>query len=237
MENENNESSEDQNRRSENQPVLNVTVARELTKAQHIAARAQEEPFAAELVDRGIEAADVDTLSGKIALVEEEAHNATDSTRLKEAASANEDAIEKALLASLQEVQAAAKQAFSRSDPFILRSFYVGKKLNTSRAKLESYSAGIIQRAGEITLPGITQEKIDALSTLRTAYLDIEDTQSTKQSVATDQRTQRDELLDEVKAGRIAIQYAMDAQHPYHDKASAGTRKAFYLPLTRPFTG
>ena len=237
MENESNESLEDQSRRSENQPVLNVKVARELAKARHITARAKEEPYAEALADRGIEAEDVDTLIGRIALVREEAHNATDSTRRKETATANKDVLEKALLAALQEMQAAAKQAFSRSDPLILRSFYVGKELGASRPKLEDYSAGLIQRAGEITLPGITQEKIDALSTLRTAYLDIEDTQSTKQSMATDQRTQRDALLEEVKAGRIAIQYAMDAQHPYHDKASGGTRKAFYLPLNQPFNG
>ncbi len=43
--------------------------------------------------------------------------------------------------------------------------------------------------------------------------------------------------IDKTTQARMTIQFAADAEWPWHDPASAGIRKEFHLPPGGPFTG
>ena len=138
---------------------------------------------------------------------------------------------------AIQEVQAAAKQKYACTVPDQLPNYYVGQKLNASRALLEQYSEAILTQLATDTLPGITAAKVTALGDLRDAWITDNQTQGDAQSDATDERTDLTALVKTATDARITIQYADDAEYPYTTKANAAARKEFQLPANGPFTG
>ena len=137
----------------------------------------------------------------------------------------------------IQEVQAAAKQRYARTAPDQLPNYYVGQKLNASRALLEQHSEAILTQLATDTLPGITAAKVTALGDLREAWITDNQTQGDAQSDATDERTDLTALVKTATDARITIQFAADAEYPYTTKANAAARKEFLLPANEPFTG
>ena len=86
-------------------------------------------------------------------------------------------------------------------------------------------------------LPGITPAKVTTLGELRAAYLAAQDNQSGEQAEATRVRGARDARLQAITDRRIQIQYAADAEWAADNKAHAGVRKEFALPINRAFNG
>jgi hypothetical protein len=80
-------------------------------------------------------------------------------------------------------------------------------------------------------LPGITIEKITALAELYA--LDAEFVPPTLGS----DRALRDMLIREINDRRVELQWAADAAFPYTDPLNEDARRAFHLPLDRPFNG
>lgn len=60
---------------------------------------------------------------------------------------------------------------------------------------------------------------------------------SAAQSTTTTARTDWEAVLESITQRRLTIQFAADAEWPWHDPASAGLRKEFHLPPGGPFTG
>lgn len=50
-------------------------------------------------------------------------------------------------------------------------------------------------------------------------------------------RTNLGARLKSITQRRMTIQFAANAQWPWHDPASGGVRKEFHLPAGQPFTG
>lgn len=217
--------------------ILNKAQLDELTKAEQIARAAQKAVYAALLLLRDITAAYVTTLLADIAAARNKAADAVQSTSAKESATATEGAAQKSLIIAMQEVQAAARQKYARTDPTKLADYFIGQKLDESRALLEQYSAGIIEKLGTDSLPGITPAKVTALGTLRTAYLAADAAQTTQQSDATTERDALVTMLTSITDRRMTLQFAADAEWPYTTEANHGVRKEFKLPTNQPFGG
>ena len=215
--------------------LLNKAQTKELTKAEQILIAAQKAARPAALAARDIGADFVTQALNDIEAARAKSAEAVADTTGTRTASVAEDTSEKKLLAALQEVQAAAKQKYARTQPEKLKDYYVGKRLNESRPLLEQYSLGIISKLGDDTLPGITPDKQTNLKSLRDAYISTNTDQTGSQSDATTARTALDTMVKAILDQRIAVQYAADAEWPYTDKANAGIRREFFLPVDRPF--
>jgi hypothetical protein len=83
------------------------------------------------------------------------------------------------------------------------------------------------------TLPGITPVKVTNLSTPRKGYADGNKTQGDEQADATGERGTLKTLVESITARRIRIQYAADPEWQHTDKANAGLRRAFFLPMNK----
>ena len=59
--------------------------------------------------------------------------------------------------------------------------------------------------------------------------------QTQAQSDATTARTALDAMVKAITDKSIAVQYAGDAEWPYTNKANAGIRREFFLPVDHPF--
>jgi hypothetical protein len=140
----------------------------------------------------------------------------------------------------------------------LLQDYCIGKDLDASRASLEQYSQNILDKLGGNPnasrpcvingsatlpfssavdpLPGITPEKVAALSALRSKWMDLQTCQANSQALATSLRAERDSLVQGITDQRIEIQFAAEAEWPASEPSSAGKRRAFLLQPSRPFS-
>src|SRR5947209_304837 len=219
--------------------LLNQHQALELNKANKIAAAALSVKCREALEARGITEVFIAGLLEKIDRCRQKSSEAMQQTILKENYTTEEGLAKKALLKALTEIQSAAKQKYARSNPVMLPDYCIGKDLDASRAALEQYSQNILERLGGHaggghfasigsappsscdTLPGITPEKIAALSTLRGKWMEAQSNQANSQALATSLRAERDALVQAITDKRIQIQFAAEAEWPASDPASA----------------
>ena len=141
------------------------------------------------------------------------------------------------LIASLKEVQAAAKQKYSRSAPAQMKDYYVGEKLDASRAALVQAADSVAEKFKTDTLPGIDAAKIANLKILRDAYIAANAAQSDAQSKASRERGSIEADVKSITDRRVQIQLAADAEWPASNSSSAPVRREFQLPPDRPFKG
>jgi len=215
--------------------LFNKAQASEMSKAGQIFAAARKGDRPAALARREISAEFVTQAIADILAARAKSTEAVGDTTGTRTATVAEVASAKKLLVAMQEMQAAAKQKYARTQPEKLKDYYVGTRLDESRPLLEQYSQGIIDKLDSDTLPGITADKVTALGVLRTAYVSTNSDQSGSQSDATTARKGLEVMVKAITDKRIAVQYAADAEWPYTDKANAGIRREFFLPPDRPF--
>src|SRR5438105_13309804 len=191
-------------KRRQGHALFNQAQGQELNKAKKICAAALSPKYRAALEARGITESFVAGLALQIDLCRQRSSEAMQQTLLKENYTAEEGIAKRALLKSISEVQSAAKQKYARSSPVRLQDFCVGKDLDASRAALEQHSQNILERLGgdpnaghcssvssttaasiaADTLPGITSEKVAALSVLRSKWMEVQSSQAHSQALA-----------------------------------------------------
>jgi len=215
--------------------ALSAVQTAELNKAEKLSGTASKIDYSAKLAARDISPESLVILQTDIDDCRRQSNVAVQKTTGVRVITRQEEELQKKLVGALVEIQAAARQKFRLTAPEVLADYFIGFDLNASRPDLEQYSEGIFAKAATDALPGITPEKITAGLTLRKAYLKIETDQSGGQSNATGSRTTRDDMVDSIKARRIAIQLAAEAEWPSTDKANAAIRTEFSLPANRPF--
>ena len=66
--------------------------------------------------------------------------------------------------------------------------------------------------------------------------MDNQSSQANSQALATSLRAERDALVQRVTDKRIQIQFAVEAEWPASEPASAGKRRVFLLQPARPFS-
>lgn len=218
--------------------LLNQAQLDALTKAEQIVLAALKPAYAAKLTTGGIAATFVTQLQTQCGQARTKAGSAIQKTSSKTGATQDETTARKALLKVIQTVQARARQKYFFTEPATLGDYYIGTdRIDANRPLLEQVSQAIIDKVAADTLPGITQDVKDELAEARQDYVDANTTQTGAQSEATDERGDLKELLKLITQGRMTLQFAADAEWPWHDPASAGLRKEFHLPPGGPFTG
>jgi hypothetical protein len=216
---------------------LNQAQTAALTKAEQLCMSAAKDAYAAKLAAREISAEYVATLDSDIQACRKKAASALQSTTGKSVATGAEVNATEALMVALQEVQCAAKQKFSRSNPIKLKDYGIGERIDANRPALEQWSNNIIEALAGDPLPGITAAKIAALTPLRTAYIATNSAQGGEQTQATGKRSEVETMLDSITDRRIGLQYAASAEWPHTNPANAAIRKEFYLPTDTAFNG
>lgn len=217
--------------------LLNKAHIQQLDKAEQIALTAQKTAHATALLTREITAESVTTLRIDIKATRNEMANALQSTTTKEGATLTGGVAQATLVHALQEMQAAARQKYFTSDPTKLGDYFIGENLDESIPLLRQYTQGIIEKLGTDTLPGITEAKVLALTTLLGAMNAALESQGTAQSGATTTRGTVDDQLKSIGTRRMTLQFAADAEWPWHDKHHAAVRKEFQLPKDTVFAG
>ncbi len=217
--------------------ALNASQLGELNKGEQLCLKAQKEEYVTKLVARQITTAFVLTLQADIKTCRDLSNTAVAKTTDLRLATREERELQKNLIAALQEIQTAARQKFRRAQPERLDNYFVGQTLDANRDGLEQYADGILAHAATDDLPGITPEKIAAMTTLRTQYVNIENTQTGEKSGAGNVRGDRDAQILSIKDRRIEIQLAAEAEWPSSNKANASIRAEFSLSPNRPFLG
>lgn len=214
--------------------VINQTYAKALTRAESVATAAQQETYAPLLAARSIAALEVAALLTDILAARDKVAEAVNHTTERMAATALEKTTAEALLGTMREMQKSARQKYARSNRIALSDYLVGQHLNGNRANLAQTSQNVYDRTSADTLPGITNTKVKALKTARTAWLNANAAQSTAASAAINSRAELKTMLKSIDDRRIAIQLAADAEWPHANQANAGIRKEFGLPANRP---
>ncbi len=228
---------EEKKKRTRNQ--VNQAIVKELDKADQLCLTAKKEDYADKLRARDLDSDFISSLSDDVTAARAKISSAVNETSAKTGATADEANASKALLQALQEVQAAAKQKYGRSQPKQLGAYHVNQRLDANRATLEQTSQDIIDKLSSDTLPGFTSgsPKVANLTTLRTAYVNSKSPQMTARTAAVSDRKAVADLVKSITDRRIALQYAVDAEWPYSNPANAGIRTEFGLPPNRPFNG
>lgn len=148
-----------------------------------------------------------------------------------------EIAAEEALVVIIRAFQARARQKHAATNSAALRDYGIGEDIDVSRAILEQYAQSIYDLTATDQLPKITPARRQELLAALSAFRGSQTGQSSAQSAASSLRTNRDQLLKEITAARLQIQYAAEAEWPSTDPANHPIRVEFQLPATRPFTG
>lgn len=160
-------------------------------------------------------------------------------------AALNAEEAERALIARLHDIQAAAKQKnkmLAEDDDattnFPTDGYLIGTRLNANRATLLQNADTLKNKAGADSLPGYkTPEALAKIGADIVAYKTATASQSERDQEAEQDRIERDALVRKINARRTAIQHAADALWPYTSEDNAPTRKRFKLQGDRPFNG
>ena len=216
--------------------ALNRAQVVSLDIAEQVAASARKPAYRAALLARGITNETLDALDTAVREGKREQAAAVESDTGQRVSTSDEKLARKELLAGLREVQTAARQKWTRTQPEALKDYYIGENLpNMSRATLVQVTEGILLRLATETLPGITPATVTALATKRDAYVEANRSQLGFIAGAKARRTAALQHLKTATDLRIEVQFAADAAYPFDNPESAPARTEFALSQTRRF--
>ncbi len=216
--------------------TLNRAQEGELCRAGQIVTAAKKAAYATVLAAREIDAAFVNTLEEDIAATMTKSRDAANCTVAKKSATAAEAATEAIMMKSLRSIQAAARQKYLPTQPQRLEDYYIGERINESRAMLEAFSQNIVATAAEDSLPGIDAAFLATVSTQRANYIAAGTSQASELAQGKQTREERDEQVVSIQERRRRIQRAADAAWPPKEPSSAAARTEFQLRPNRPFS-
>jgi hypothetical protein len=189
--------------------------------------------FALLLAVAGINAAVLAVFNAAIKAVQARMSKAIGLTADLRTATVEERAARRLLLGKINGIKASAKRKYARTAPDQLADYFVGKPMNNSRAMLVQSSASILLKLATDTLPGVTQEIIDALQQAHDDYVAANGMQVDLQSQATQERIGIAADVRALTTQRLNVQLAADGIWLPTDKTSAPIRKEFQLPINR----
>lgn len=216
--------------------TLNQGQVKQAERGRQVCRSAAKPDRAPALLLKGITAAFVALLDAKLKILRQKSSSAVDYTVDKESATLTEDYARTVLLGDLRDLQGAAKQAFEKTNPLKLKEYLVGERIEQSRAVLEESAEIIIAKANNDRPAGVDTNFITKSQGDLAVYNQEQTKQESDQSSAQGMRSQRNGLLAEIMADCRTIQIAADRAWPFSNKANAGIRKEFLLPLSRPFS-
>lgn len=240
--------------------TFNRAQLEDLEQAEDFLRFARQAPFQAALAGVHIGDTEVNHLAGLCLHARRRTASAVRQDTAGETETLQATGAERALVILLQRIQAAAKQKYARRNPVKLQDYFIGQRLNPNDALLHQHAFSIAESLTPPTgtdlatapdqLPGIGLDVINQLRgmiDLSPAPLPPEGSAppATPAPVvpvppdAPADREERDRLIKEINDRRIEGQFAIDGLYPYtsRDPIAREARRAFGLPLSRPFNG
>jgi hypothetical protein len=216
--------------------LLNQAQLREISRAEHLVAKAQDPLYATTLANRINDPAFLPTLTTDCALARSRGARAVVNDSQRQDATRTEGAAERTLVNSLREIQSSASLQHLPEHPDLLGPYFVGQRMDTSRPMLEAASRNILERAEEERPPGVDTDVIVRVTGERDAYVQVEGTQAGAGARAKQERVFLRDLVRSITERRKKIQRAADAAWPHHKPESAQARADFQLPATRRYS-
>ena len=212
--------------------ALNEEQIQQLNKSDLITTAALK--YQAGILKEGVTLADINSLVGDTLATRRCSHSAVCHTKAKEGATLDLQSTRKDLMRELRRAQAKAKKAYLFSEPTKLGEYYVGERIDESRATLEQTSQDIIDQTNADRPSGTDTAFINRMELARAAWIAARNAQTNEKSDAKTVRAQRDTEVASITDRRIQLQLAADAQWPAGVEANAGIRAEFLLQPNRP---
>jgi hypothetical protein len=216
--------------------LVNTRLVEQLALAAEVCAAAQNPTYAPLLAAKGIEAAFVSTLVADILAAGEKARLAVQSGNARKNATAEEGTAAETLIASLRDLQQAARTQHLPDRPDKLGDYYVGQDLARSRTLLQTYAEHIVNTADQERPPGVDTTVLTRVASERQAFLNATASQSDEGAKGQQARAQFKALVAQITHRRKKIQYAADRAFPPRQPESVEARTAFKLPLERRYS-
>ena len=204
----------------------------EITLANEIVTAAEKPAYAAALLEGGIDAAAVAALKPLVGKARDLAKDTGGKKTAKKTATLGETKLKKALVLQIGRVQSLAIGKYERGDPK-REDYYIGKKIDNSRAQLEQAALNVLTRATADTKLKAPAALLAKLAAANTAYLGAQGEQTGKTTDATTTRESLEAIINEVETARRDIQSVADATWPALEKVHGPIRKEFKIPLNR----
>ncbi|MBI4327948.1 MAG: hypothetical protein HY674_22180 [Chloroflexi bacterium] len=186
------------------------------------------------VIEKGdLPAAKLTILANDIAAAQKLAAQVAQSATGKQDTTQTETASMKKLIGLLTSVQKRARQKYKAKNPLLLNDYAIGEKWYNSRPILERTAASILAKLAKDTLPAIDAAKIAEIQKARDEYKPVQTDQTGGQTDASTDRARLEAAVKDIAARRREIQFAADDQWPHTDKANAGIRAEFKLPVDR----
>lgn len=217
--------------------LVNKQHVEAIDKAGLVTTAAKKTGYVDLLAEREINAPFISQLETDIADCSERMGKASDFTSDIRVATGAEATAKTALQNAIKEIQAAAKQKYSRNTPQQMKDYFVGEPFGSSRSQLLQTTDSILAKLKTDTLPGITAAKVTGLKSLRDAYAAANAGQGDTQSKASTERNSVEDLVKSITNRRVQIQFAADGIWQASNKANAPIRREFQLPPDRAFSG
>ena len=215
---------------------LNRRTETQLQNCLAICVMARKPGFAALLAGKGLDETFINALVNDITAAGLKAQSAADCTTGSKDASRTLTAAEQTLVASLRDLQKAARQKHLPEHPALLENYHVGEDLTASKAVLDSSARDILHHANTERPPGVNTEFIVRVQAEKDACTAAAAMPSTKQAQGEQARQELAQMLRSIVARRKKIQYAADALWTHGRPETVEARREFQLPLKRPYS-
>lgn len=151
------------------------------------------------------------------------------------AATAAEKTAYDALMAALRDIQKRAKRKFEQ-DKTRQAAYSVGKNnFGKNRTTLEQDAETIFTLATADVLPGLPPAKLTTSRGKLAAWKQADETQAKAAEAQTKAIQALETAVQQINTHRREIQRCADLAWPHTDPASAPYRRAFQLPVNKPF--
>jgi hypothetical protein len=217
--------------------TLNLEIEAKLQDAADVCTAAQKPERVGPLASKEIDQAFVTELSNEIIAAGEKARKAAACTSDRKDGVQTGGAAEEKLVASLREIQKAARQKHLPDHPAKLEKYHIGEEIAQSKTTLESCARDIIGQANEERPPGINTEVILRVEGEKTECETAKAMPGQKQAEGEQLRQEVEQMLkSSIIPRRKKIQYAADGLWPHGKPENVQTRKDFNLPANRPYS-
>ena len=216
------------------------TLLHELQEAKAVVDAAQNTAFAPELAEFEITPQQVSQLAAQVEQGLQLSADVVAGRRDEKVATATDNEDKTSLVATIERVQTGAHLKWdAESDPDIkrrnLERYFIGSHLeNLADARLENVAQTILANLQSETLPSVKAPQIAALTDALAQWLQTEEG-ADPSPTAQGNYANLLALVKTIKNGRRQLQIAANAAFPYRLPSSVDARKAFHLPLRRPF--
>ena len=153
----------------------------------------------------------------------------------RSAATTTGKTLRRTLLASLRDLQDAARQEHQQTAPDKLRAYLIGQKINASREVLADSAQVILQKTGQERPSDVDTTLLIRVQDELTAFTGTKVAQTNEAGLARGLLAQRNRLVKSIQSRCQQVQMAANRAWPHTNADNAGFRGKFRLPARRSY--